>query len=227
MPHGDPLHGMLQCHRESFYRSSMGSNYQNQQNSNEQPWEEEDFEEEMEQLRLYDDDGRFLDCYIEFRLNVQGETYALLRPVDYPVEIFAVVVENDEEETLVPLEEQEIDAVFDTARAILEEQNLTLKRTALTLTVAGELPDLDEDEILTVEVEADDDIEEYQPLGSSFFCGTREYSVYTPLSPTLYVARLVPGQEPELLSPQDFQHLQPLLEQHLVSHLIEEEDWED
>lgn len=226
MPHDDPLHGMLQCHRE-FYRSSMGSNYQNQQNSNEQPWEDEDFEEQIEQLRLYDDQGRSLDCYIEFRLNVQGETYALLRPVDYPVEIFAVVAENDEEETLVPLEEHEIDAVFDTARAILEEQNLTLKRTALTLTVAGELPDLDEDDILTVEVETDEDIEEYQPLGSSFFCSTREYSVYTPLSPTLYVARLVPGQEPELLSPQDFQHLQPLLEQHLVSHLLEEEDWED
>lgn len=137
------------------------------------------------------------------------------------------MAENDEEETLVPLEEHEIDAVFDTARAILEEQNLTLKRTALTLTVAGELPDLDEDDILTVEVETDEDIEEYQPLGSSFFCSTREYSVYTPLSPTLYVARLVPGQEPELLSPQDFQHLQPLLEQHLVSHLLEEEDWED
>ncbi|HIK26330.1 MAG: DUF3727 domain-containing protein [Thermosynechococcus sp. Uc] len=205
----------------------MGSNYQNQQNSNEQPWEDEDFEEQIEQLRLYDDQGRSLDCYIEFRLNVQGETYALLRPVDYPVEIFAVVAENDEEETLVPLEEHEIDAVFDTARAILEEQNLTLKRTALTLTVAGELPDLDEDDILTVEVETDEDIEEYQPLGSSFFCSTREYSVYTPLSPTLYVARLVPGQEPELLSPQDFQHLQPLLEQHLVSHLLEEEDWED
>ncbi|AHB88508.1 DUF1292 and DUF3727 domain protein [Thermosynechococcus sp. NK55a] len=205
----------------------MGSNYQNQQNSNEQPWEEEDFAEEMEQLRLYDDEGRFLDCYIEFRLNVQGETYALLRPVDYPVEIFAVVAENDEEETLVPLEEEEIDEVFDTACAILEEQNLTLKRTALTLTVEGELPDLDEDEILMVEVEADDGIEEYQPLGSSFFYGTREYSVYTPLSPTLYVARLVPGQEPELLSPQDFQHLQPLLEQHLVTHLLEEEDWEN
>ncbi|BAC09419.1 DUF3727 domain-containing protein [Thermosynechococcus vestitus] len=205
----------------------MGSNYQNQQNSDEQPWEEEDFAEEMEQLRLYDDEGRFLDCYVEFRLNVQGETYALLRPVDYPVEIFAVVAENDEEETLVPLEEEEIDQVFDTARAILEEQNLTLKRTALTLTVAGELPDLDEDEILTVEVEADDGIEEYQPLGSSFFYEAREYSVYTPLSPTLYVARLVPGQEPQLLSPHEFQHLQPLLEQHLVTHLLEEEDWED
>ncbi|MCI3281713.1 DUF3727 domain-containing protein [Synechococcus sp. PCC 6717] len=204
----------------------MGSNYQNRYNSDEQPWEEDDFDRELEQIRLYDEQGRFLNCYIEFRLTVQDEVYALLRPVDYPVEIFAVIAEADDEETLVPLDEEEIDQVFDTARAILEEQNLTLKRTALTLTVAGDLPDLDEEDILSVEVDAEDDvtIEEYQPLGSSFFSGVREYSVYTPLSPTLYVARLVPGKEPELLSPQDFQHLQPLLEEHLVSHFIETED---
>ncbi|ATS19284.1 hypothetical protein BRW62_11705 [Parathermosynechococcus lividus PCC 6715] len=207
----------------------MGSNYQNRYNSDEQPWEEDDFDRELEQIRLYDEQGRFLNCYIEFRLTVQDEVYALLRPVDYPVEIFAVIAEADDEETLVPLDEEEIDQVFDTARAILEEQNLTLKRTALTLTVAGDLPDLDEEDILSVEVDAEDDvtIEEYQPLGSSFFSGVREYSVYTPLSPTLYVARLVPGKEPELLSPQDFQHLQPLLEEHLVSHFIETEDWDD
>ncbi|WP_448533296.1 DUF3727 domain-containing protein [Parathermosynechococcus lividus] len=207
----------------------MGSNYQNRYNSDEQPWEEDDFDRELEQIRLYDEEGRFLNCYIEFRLTVQDEVYALLRPVDYPVEIFAVIAEADDEETLVPLDEEEIDQVFDTARAILEEQNLTLKRTALTLTVAGDLPDLDEEDILSVEVDAEDDvtIEEYQPLGSSFFSGVREYSVYTPLSPTLYVARLVPGKEPELLSPQDFQHLQPLLEEHLVSHFIETEDWDD
>jgi len=207
----------------------MGSNYQNRYNSDEQPWEEDDFDRELEQIRLYDEQGRFLNCYIEFRLTVQDEVYALLRPVDYPVEIFAVIAEADDEETLVPLDEEEIDQVFDTARAILEEQNLTLKRTALTLTVAGDLPDLDEEDILSVEVDAEDDvtIEEYQPLGSSFFSGVREYSVYTPLSPTLYVARLVPGKEPELLSSQDFQHLQPLLEEHLVSHFIETEDWDD
>jgi len=207
----------------------MGSNYQNRYNSDEQPWEEDDFDRELEQIRLYDEQGRFLNCYIEFRLTVQDEVYALLRPVDYPVEIFAVIAEADDEETLVPLDEEEIDQVFDTARAILEEQNLTLKRTALTLTVAGALPDLDEEDVLSVEVDAEDDvtIEEYQPLGSSFFSGVREYSVYTPLSPTLYVARLVPGKEPELLSPQDFQHLQPLLEEHLVSHFIETEDWDD
>ncbi len=207
----------------------MGSNYQNRHNSNEQPWEEDDFEAELEQLQLYDEEGRSLNCYIEFRLAVQGETYALLRPVDYPVEIFAVIAEDEEEETLVPLDDAEIDQVFDTARAILEEQNLTLQRTALTLTVSGELPELDEEEVLSVEVEAEDNVtlEEYQPLGSSFFSGEREYSVYTPLSPTLYVARLVPGKEPELLSPQDFQHLQPLLEEHLVSHFIESEDWDN
>ncbi|WP_448525746.1 DUF3727 domain-containing protein [Parathermosynechococcus lividus] len=207
----------------------MGSNYQNRYNSDEQPWEEDDFDRELEQIRLYDEQGRFLNCYIEFRLTVQDEVYALLRPVDYPVEIFAVIAEADDEETLVPLDEEEIDQVFDTARAILEEQNLTLKRTALTLTVAGDLPDLDEEDILSVEVDAEDDvtIEEYQPLGSSFFSGVREYSVYTPLSPTLYVARLAPGKEPELLSPEDFQHLQPLLEEHLVSHFIETEDWDD
>lgn len=207
----------------------MGSNYQHRHNSNGQPWEEDDFDGEPEEIQLYDEEGRSLNCYIEFRLSVQGETYALLRPVDHPVEIFAVIAEDDEEEILVPLDEAEIEVVFDTARAILEEQNLTLKRTALTLTVAGDLPELDEEDILSVEVEAEEEvtIEEYQPLGSSFFCGAREYSVYAPLSPTLYVARLAPGKAPELLSPEDFQHLQPLLEEHLVNHFLEGEDGDD
>lgn len=231
-----PPHVMLQSQREivphcSIQHAGMGSNNLGSNNTGSFEWDDDDLDLDQGQITIYDDDGRSLDCFVEFSLTLQGQDYALLRPVDSPVEIFAVIAEDEEEETLVPLDDPEIDVVFNTAQVILEEQNLTLKRTALTLTVEGELPEVEQDDILNVEVESEEDttFEEYQPLGCNFFCREQEYTVYTPMSPTLYVARLQPGQQPELLSPQDFQHIQPLLEEHLVEHFAhsnQEDDWE-
>ena len=133
--------------------------------------------------------------------------------------------EEDEEETLVPVEDAELNEIFSTAQAVLAEQNLKLKRTALSLTVEGDLPEVDEDELLTLEVEesgvAGSDQEEYQLL-ATFFHEEQEYAIYTPIDPVLFVVRVKDGQKPQLLSPEEFQAIQPKLQPYFEEHLFEE-----
>jgi hypothetical protein len=185
-------------------------------------------------ITLSDEVGRSLLCYIELSVDVDGEEYALVNPVDYPIDIFAWVAseetedgdldEDEEEETLVPVEDAELNEIFSTAQAVLAEQNLKLKRTALSLTVEGDLPEVDEDDILTLEVEESGvgkDQEEYQLL-ATFFHEEQEYAIYTPIDPVLFVVRLKDGQKPQLLSPEEFQAIQPKLQPYFEEHLFEE-----
>jgi hypothetical protein len=177
-------------------------------------------------VTLTDEAGRSLNCYIEHSLEVEGSEYLLLLPVDSPVEI--VVWDEEEEEDLADAtlleDDAEIDSIFSDAQAVLAEQNLTLKRTAYTLTVAGELPPVDEDEILTVEVEEDDaelEPEQFQLL-ASFYHEEQEYGIYTPLDPLLFFAQRNKDGKPELLSPEEFKKVQPLLEELLFDELDED-----
>jgi uncharacterized protein YrzB (UPF0473 family) len=158
-------------------------------------------------LTLTDENGRSLTCYVEHSLEVDDQEYVLLLPVDSPVEIFAWEGDGDEEEA-IPLEEDaEIDAVFSIAKAVLEEQNLVLKRTAVTLTVEGELPDLPEED----GIEADEEGEEELQLVASFYNEEQEYAVYAPLDPFLILARLDEQGQPQLLSPEELEKIEPML----------------
>ena len=179
-----------------------------------------------ESITLTDAAGRSLNCYIEHSLEVEGSEYLLLLPVDSPVEI--VVWDDEEDEDLADAtlleDDEEIDLVFSDAQAVLAEQNLTLKRTAFTLTVAGELPAVNEDDILTIEIEEDDvelEPEQFQLL-ASFYHEEQEYGIYTPLDPLLFFAQRNEAGEPELLSPEEFKKVQPLLEELLFDELEEE-----
>jgi hypothetical protein len=187
----------------------------------------EDMDDEEQTVTLTDATGRSLDCYIEFTLEKDGQEYALLHPVDYPIEIFAWQEDDSGEETLVEVEEDEVGKIFSTAKAVLGEQNLKLKHTALCLTVEGELPEVEDDDVLTLEIDQDGDVEEeeFQPIASSFFHEQREYAIYTPLNPMLFVARLKSGEPPQLLSTEEFKAIQPIIEQHLEEQLFE--DMED
>ncbi|MGB3491332.1 MAG: DUF3727 domain-containing protein [Elainellaceae cyanobacterium] len=162
------------------------------------------------------EDGRSLKCYVEQSVDVDGTEYALLLPVDISIEIFAweASEEDEEEEVLVDVDDSEIDKIFDTARAVLAEQELTLYRSALTLTVSGELPEADEEELITLELEDDADgmtAEQLQFI-TSFFYEEQEYAVYSPLDPLLFFARVLPDGSPKLLSPEEFQAVRPHLE---------------
>ncbi|GAB4463161.1 MAG: DUF3727 domain-containing protein [Elainellaceae cyanobacterium] len=177
-----------------------------------------DLEEELPTVSLTDEAGRSLVCYVEHSVEVDGQAYLLLLPVDSPIEIFAWEDDEDEDaETLVDLADTQIEEIFETARAVLAEQDLTLKRTAYTLTAVGELPDVSEEDVITIDVGEEDgpvDSEQFQRI-TSFYHEEQEYDVCTPLDPLMFFARVNSDGNPELLSPEEFQAVRPQLEEQL------------
>lgn len=187
---------------------------------------EDDIDLDAPTVVLKDETGRSLTCYVERSMDIEGQDFVLLMPVDAPIEIFAWQAddEDDEAEVLVDVEETEIDQLFDTARAVLAEHDLTLQRTALTLTAAGDLPEAVEDELISLDIEGSisengkAEPEQFQIL-ASFFHNDQEYMACTPLDPLLFFARLRATGEPELLSPEEFQELRSQLEDKLFDEL--------
>ncbi|QUS59822.1 DUF3727 domain-containing protein [Synechocystis sp. PCC 7339] len=177
--------------------------------------------DESDSITLYDEAGRALDCYVENSLEEEEAQYLLLMPVDIPVVIIAW--EDDDEETedaeAILLEDQEeISRIFADAKAVLAELDLSLKYTAYTLTVSGELPPIEDEDILTLEIEGNDaaaemEEEELQFL-ASFYHEEERYSIYTPLAPLLFLAKAVSETEIELVHP-DNDELKHILEELL------------
>ncbi len=160
-------------------------------------------------VTLTDNRGRTLDCYVEQSIELEDQEFVLLLPVDAPVEIFAWRDDGDDDEAAVLVEDpSEIAVIFRTAKAVLEEQNLTLKETAVVLTVEGDLPELEDD--LEDDDEEFDDQEELQ-LIASFYNNDQEYAVYTPLDPYFILAQLDENGNPRILSPAELKRLEPLL----------------
>lgn len=174
--------------------------------------DEASMEDNVPTLNLIDEDGRSLLCYVERSLQVKGTEYVLLLPVDAAVEIFAWVAdeESEDEEMLIDVDEEELEEIFSTARAVLAEQDLILNRTALTLTASGELPEVVEEDIITLDIESEHEPnhEEFQQL-ATFFHEEQEYVICSPIDPLLFFARLNSTGQPELVS---LEELQTLLE---------------
>lgn len=174
-----------------------------------------EMEDNAPTLSLTDEEGRSLLCYVERSLTVKGTQYVLLLPVDSPIEVFAWAVDEDdeEEEMLVDIDEEELEQVFSTARAVLAEQDLILQQTALTLTASGELPEVTEEDIITLDVDTEEEpnYEQFQQL-ASFFHEDQEYVVCSPLDPLLFFAQLNEDGKPELVSLEELQSLLELEE---------------
>ncbi|BFM38139.1 DUF3727 domain-containing protein [Synechocystis sp. LKSZ1] len=177
--------------------------------------------DEADSVTLRDEAGRTLDCYIENSLDFDDATYLLLMPVDIPIVIIAWEDEADSEEEddaeAVLLEDnEEIELIFADAKAVLEELNLSLKYTAYTLTVSGELPPIEDEDILTLELdEAEEGLEpeELQFL-ASFYHQEQRYSIYTPLAPLLFLAKSNVRGDIELVTPEE-ERMQYILEELL------------
>lgn len=175
------------------------------------PYRKDNGNSNEESVTLTDEVGRSLTCNIEYSMNLEGQEYALLLPIDSPVEIFTWQG-DDTDEAAIPVEDEtEIDKIFDTARVVLQEQNLTLRRTAVTLTVVGELPEFPEDEMASdADADEESEFEELMWL-TSFYHEEQEYAIYTPLDPFFILARINDDGKPELLSEEEFQRLEPML----------------
>ncbi|MGG6297475.1 DUF3727 domain-containing protein [Leptolyngbya sp. AN02str] len=181
--------------------------------------------EEAPTVTLTDEQGRSLLCYVEHALEVDGTEYMLLLPVDSPIEIFAWAVDDEDEEveTLVDLADDEVDSVFETAKAVLAEQDLTLKRTAFTLTAAGDLPEIDEEEVITLDLSEEEDgaeSEQFQRI-TFFYHEEQAYDICTPLDPLLFFARRNAQGGADLLSPEEFMAVRSQLEEQLFDALDE------
>lgn len=174
-------------------------------------------------VTLTDDVGRTLTCSVEYSLEIEGQEYALLFPVDSPIEILTWHDEEHDDEAAVPVEsDTEIDRIFETAKAVLAEQCLTLQRTAVTLTVEGELPDFNPEQLSNLVTDHPEETEYEELLWlASFYYEEQEYGIYTPLDPFFILARITPAGTPELLSVEEFQRLEPMLS------LLEEQFFDD
>ncbi|CCQ63970.1 DUF3727 domain-containing protein [Crocosphaera watsonii] len=185
--------------------------------------------EDIDRVTLSDEKGSTLDCYIENAVEGNDGTYLLLMPVDVPVVILSWDGEEEyssdgsEISNAVLLEDPtEIEEIFADAKAVLAELDLTLKLTAFTVTLTGELPPIEDDGVLTLEVDSDEpsiDSEELQFL-KDFYHNKHKYSIYTPLSPLLFLAKYNLLGKIELVSPEDKQ-MQVILEELLFDEMEE------
>jgi hypothetical protein len=174
--------------------------------------------DDLEVITLYDEEGRSLDCFIENAIIHKGKTYLLLMPIDATIVILTEDNEADDNysETFLLENSYDLDEVFDDAKAVLGELNLYLKRSAFTLTAHGELPLLDEGNIISLELDDDNrelSIEELQFL-VSFYHEEQKYNICTPLTPILFVAQQKGYGKVEMLKGDD-QELQIILEELL------------
>ena len=155
-----------------------------------------------------DDEGRDLLCFLEQLIPLDDKDYALLTPVDTPVSLFRLIEGNDPEliETIASSE-----PILSVADVVLQEHDLTLVRSAVTLTVNGELDEPDPEEL--EDEETDDDSETYELL-VSFMVQEQEYGLYIPLDPFFVVARMTDGQA-KLVEGEEFDQIQPRIEVEL------------
>ncbi len=147
-----------------------------------------------------------LFCYLEQIVNVQGNEYALLTPVDTPVTLFKIN-EKDEPELIEKIEKNE--QILKNADAVLQEHDLNLVRSAVTLTVSGELDEPVYDDL--EEGDTNDYESESYELLVNFNVLDDEYGLYVPLDPFFIVGKMV-EQGAILIENEEFDRIQPLIE---------------
>lgn len=170
-------------------------------------------------LLVRDREGLDLLCFLEHLIPLDGRDYALLSPVDTPVSLFRLSDESEPEPINSVARSEPILSVAD---VVLQEHDLILVRSAITLTVSGELEEPDQEEL--EELEDDDDLEEdieTFELLVSFMVEAQEYGLYIPLDPFLVLVRMVDGQA-ELLNDEELDRIQPRIEAEL-----EDREWPD
>tara|TARA_Y100000746_G_scaffold33761_1_gene25362 strand:- start:425 stop:976 length:552 start_codon:yes stop_codon:yes gene_type:complete len=166
-----------------------------------------------ETLILKDSDGNQLFCALEELVNIEGEEYALLSPIDTPVCLFKIN-EKDELEFIEEVDKDE--NILKNAEAVLQEHDLKLIRSAYTLTVSGELEEPENEEFIEDDLEEnnlDDDAEEFNLL-VSFNVLNDEYGLYIPIEPTFILSRLK-DKGAILIEGSEFARIKPLVESEL------------
>ena len=195
---------MMVANHDILYLTNLFHLYCLKNNMSSQFYSESGSYDDTEIVTIYDSEGRSLDCYVENEVEYNQKTYVLLMPIDLAIVILKeqnlehveetalyAYQEMREGETIIVEDTQEVKQIFDDAKAVLGELNLYLKHTGFMLSASGELPPLEEDNIISLELEEDNsDIEadELQFL-ASFYSQKQKYNLCTPLSPLLFIGQ--------------------------------------
>ncbi len=164
--------------------------------------------DEVPTILVRDSKDSDLLCFLEEVIPIEGVEYVLLTPVDTPASLFRLKDNSDPELIETIASNEPILAVAD---VVLQEHDLTLIRSAVTLTIAGELDEPEPEEL--EETSSEEDSETYELL-VSFRAEEEEYGLYIPLDPFFIVARLEDGQA-KLVEGEEFDLIQPRIESEL------------
>tara|TARA_Y100000589_G_C26938471_1_gene541324 strand:+ start:30 stop:566 length:537 start_codon:yes stop_codon:yes gene_type:complete len=164
-------------------------------------------------LLLKDSKNNELFCYLEQLVKIEEKEYALLTPVDTPVTLFKIN-EKEEPELIEKIERNE--QILKNADAVLQEHDLSLIRSAVTLTVSGELEEPAYDEL---EEESENYESETYELLVNFNVLEDEYGLYVPLDPFFIVAKLN-KEGATLIEDEEFDRIQPLIESEIEKNTL-------
>lgn len=168
---------------------------------------------EVPTVLVRDGQGRQLLCFLEQLIPLDGRDYGLLTPVDTPVCLVRIAEDDDSDDEVV----EELDGaepILSVAEVVLQEHDLTLVRSAVTLTVSGELEEPDPDEIEEELEDGDDEDSDLYEMLIQFRAEGQEYGLFIPLDPFFVVARLENG-EGMLVEGEEFERVQPRIEAEL------------
>ena len=171
--------------------------------------------EEVPTLLVKDSQGSDLLCFLEQVVPLEGNEYALLTPVDTPVSLFQLIDEQDPK-LIETIEKNE--PILEVADVVLQEHDLRLVRSAITLTVSGELDEPEPEEI--EEEDIDEESETYELL-VNFRVDNNEYGLYIPLDPFFIVGKLEQG-EVKLVEGEEFDRIQSGIEAELEERGLSE-----
>ena len=171
--------------------------------------------EEVPTLLVKDSQGSDLLCFLEQIVPLEGNEYALLTPVDTPVSLFQLI--DDQDPKLIETIEKN-EPILEVADVVLQEHDLRLVRSAITLTVSGELDEPEPEEI--EEGDIDDESETYELL-VNFRVDDKEYGLYIPLDPFFIVGKLENG-EVKLVEGEEFDKIQSGIEAELEERGLSE-----
>ena len=171
--------------------------------------------EEVPTLLVKDSQGSDLLCFLAQVVPLEGNEYALLTPVDTPVSLFQLI--DDQDPKLIETIEKN-EPILEVADVVLQEHDLSLVRSAITLTVSGELDEPEPEEI--EEEDIDEESETYELL-VNFRVDSNEYGLYIPLDPFFIVGKLEDG-EVKLVEGEQLDRIQSGIEAELEERGLSE-----
>ncbi len=163
---------------------------------------------EVPTLLVNDSNGNELLCFLEQIVPIKETEYVLLTPVDTPVSLFRLR-DDDDPELIKTIQNKE--PILEVADVVLQEYDLRLIRSAVTLTITGELEEPEPEEL--EEKDFDEDSELYELL-VNFKVENEEYGLYIPLDPFFVVGEIKDGKA-IVLEGEEFDKIQPIIEAEL------------